>query len=119
MHIHNSNAVAVAVAVSMGIGLLAELLVAQARAGSGIFNWVFVKSGRCIFRMFKTSWLLQKWEVRSSLGTAQRALLVLELQKLSGKRASDVMHTPGQAGRSKPAHGVMYGLYHMSDLLLG
>ena len=27
-----------------------------------------------------------------------------------------VMYAPGQAGRSKPAHGVMYGLYHMSDL---
>ena len=33
--------------------------------------------------------------------------------------SSNVMHAPGQAGRSKPAHGVMYGLYHMPDLLLG
>ena len=32
--------------------------------------------------MFKTGWLLQKWEVRPSLSTAQRALLVLELPKL-------------------------------------
>ena len=39
--------------------------------------------------MFKTGWLLQKWEVRSSLSTAQRVLLVLELPKLSGKRTSD------------------------------
>ena len=59
---------------------------------------VFVKSGRYKFRMFKPGWLVQKREVRSSLSTAQRVRLVLELPKSSGKRTSDTgWHTHRRA----------------------
>ena len=36
-----------------------------------------------------------------------------------GRGRARAAYAPSQAGLSKPAHGVMYGLYHMFDPVLG
>ena len=55
--------------------------------------------------MFKTGWLLQKLEVRPSLSTARRALLVLELPELSGKRTSDTARARAAGWHARASQG--------------
>ena len=73
------------------------------------------------WRELSPEWASQRnidyWKAHAAAGAGSKGMARLCFNCRTKKtKKRDVMHAPGQAGRSKPAHGVMYGLYHISDL---